>query len=412
MRRLFLLSLLLVSVLITFAAAQTGTKLHKGTQRYNSLWVKSFTPGPPNQFVTGWNPVTGAPTWASPTVSMLSDNGTLLRTTGAQKVAGLQVVPRECTPPVNAGVLTLNIDTCDDFILNAAATALTLPVPTGTGGNPVCNQQFSLRIKSSAARALTHNAIFSASGRISLPTTTTGDTTNYDYWLYRYNCDELKWNIIANNQLPPSEILFGELDGTPSGQVNSIKIANNGTVSITGKEATLTLPAGGGGGTGTVQLPVTGPALSGLGGGVTPAVIDSSLNNRALVFDSTLDQCALWDFTLPADYAGTPVWKWWYVKSGGTPTAGQTVRFDVSVMKLLTTASIETDDYDTAVICTDNNTQTAVQRLDTELGNACSLTSFDTAVAGNAIKLKVCHNQSDSVDGQIRLVRSALNYSK
>jgi Repeat of unknown function (DUF5907) len=366
-----------------------------------------------NQFLTGLA-ADGTFSAAQPSAANLSDASTLLRTTGAQKVTGLQVVPRECALPVDgAGVTTINIDTCDDFVLNAAATNLVFSQPTGTGGNPACNQQFSIRAKTTAARTITHNAIFTAGGRITLPTATTGDATqnNYDYWLYRYNCDAVKWQIIANNQLPPSEIVVGEVDLSPNGQVNSIKFANNGVVSITGKEATITLPAGGAGGTGSVQLPVTGVQLSGLGA-ATAAVIDSSLNNRALVFESSLDQCVIWDFTLPADYNGTPVWRYWYVED--VSNAAHTVRFNVSVMRLLTTApNIETDSYDTAVSCIDNAGPTTLQLLDTELGTTCALTSMDGAVANNAIKLKVCHDQSDSMpSGRIRLVRSRLDYAK
>jgi hypothetical protein len=360
-----------------------------------------------NQFMTGLA-ADGTFSSAQPSSLNLSDVSSLIKTTGPQKASGLQVVPRECTPTITANAITPDIDACDDLVLNSLAAGLTINAPVGTGGNPACNQQFSVRIKSAAARPLTHNAIFTASGRITLPTATTGDGL-YDLWLYRYNCDEIKWNIIANNQLPPAEITLGELDGTPSGSVNSI-LVNNGTLAIAGKQATLTFPSGGTGGTGTVNLPVTGVQLGGPGL-PSPAVIDSALNNRALVFDSTLDQCAIWDFTVPADYTSSPVWKFWYGKQTNTNSAN-TVQFDVRVMKLLTTATVETDAYDSIVTCLDSTTPAAVNQLDTELGNSCPLTSFATAVAGNAIKLKVCHNSSDSVTGLIRLYRAAFYYTK
>jgi hypothetical protein len=385
--------------------AQTlSVKTTTGTIKYTVL----PKPVVANQFVTGLA-ADGTFSSAQPSSANLSDVASLIKTTGAQKVTGLQVVPRECTPTVTANAITPDIDGCDDLILNSLAAGLTINAPTGTGGNPACNQQFSLRIKSAAARPIAHNAVFSASGRISMPTTTTGDGL-YDLWLYRYNCDELKWNILANNQLPPSEIILGELDGTPSGPVNSI-LVNNGTLAIAGKVGTLTFPSGGGGGgTGTVNLPVTGVQLSGLGG-ATPAAIDSAPNNRALVFDSSIDQCAIWDFTVPADYTGGPVWKFWYGKETNT-TPANTVQFDVRVMKLLTTASVETDAYDSIVTCLDTATPSAIDRLDTELGNSCTLTSFATAVAGNAIKIKVCHNSSDSMTGLIRMYRSAFYYTR
>jgi hypothetical protein len=385
-----------------------SVKTNAGTIKYTVLPKTPVA----NQFVTGLA-ADGTFSSAQPSSANLSDVSSLIKTTGAQKVSGLQVVPRECTPTVTANAITPDINLCDDLILNALAAGLTINAPVGTGGNPACNQQFSLRIKSAASRTLTHSTAspggFSANGRITLPTATTGDAL-YDFWLYRYNCDELKWNIIANNQLPPAEITVGEVDGSPSGSVNSIKM-NNGTLAIAGKEATITFPAGGGGGgTGTVNLPVTGVQLSGLGG-ATPAVIDSAPNNRALAFDSTLNQCAIWDFTVPADYTGTPVWKFWYGKESNTNSAA-TVQFDVRVMKLLTTASVETDAYDSIVTCLDSTTPAAIDRLDTELGNSCTLTSFATAVAGNAIKLKVCHNSSDSVTGLIRMYRSAFYYTR
>src|SRR4029453_18770054 len=136
MRRLAYTLCVLLCVLSGADAQPTGTRPHKGTERFNAIWVKAFVPCATNQFVTGWSASTGVPQCVQPTSSMLVDVSSLLKTTGAQKVTGLQVVPRECPPAIISNAIPPDIDLCDDLILNSLAANLTINTPAGTGGNP------------------------------------------------------------------------------------------------------------------------------------------------------------------------------------------------------------------------------------------------------------------------------------
>lgn len=87
---------------------------------------------------------------------------------------------------------SLDVSTCDIFIITAQAGALLFNAPSGT---PVQWEKLIIRIKDNwTSRALTYNAIYRAIG-VTLPTATTISKTTY-IWLV-YNSTDTKWDCIA-----------------------------------------------------------------------------------------------------------------------------------------------------------------------------------------------------------------------
>lgn len=90
---------------------------------------------------------------------------------------------------------SLDVSTCDDFIITAQAGALLFNSPSGT---PVQGEKLVIRIKDNGtARALTWNAVFRAVG-VALPTTTVLSKTLY--LGFKYNSTDTKWDLIASTQ--------------------------------------------------------------------------------------------------------------------------------------------------------------------------------------------------------------------
>lgn len=87
---------------------------------------------------------------------------------------------------------SLDVSTCDIFIVTAQAGALLFNAPSGT---PVQWEKLIIRIKDNwTSRTLTYNAIYRAIG-VTLPTATTISKTTY-IWLV-YNSTDTKWDCIA-----------------------------------------------------------------------------------------------------------------------------------------------------------------------------------------------------------------------
>lgn len=88
---------------------------------------------------------------------------------------------------------SLDVSTCDTFIVTAQAGALKLNNPSGT---PVQGEKLVVRIKDNGtARALTYDTQFRASSDLALPTTTVISKTLYMGFMY--NSTDTKWDLIA-----------------------------------------------------------------------------------------------------------------------------------------------------------------------------------------------------------------------
>lgn len=90
---------------------------------------------------------------------------------------------------------SLNISTCDQFVITAQAGALKFNNP---GGTPLNGQKLIIRIKDNGtARALTYDTQFRAMG-VALPTTTVKGKTLYMGFIY--NSNDTKWDLVASAQ--------------------------------------------------------------------------------------------------------------------------------------------------------------------------------------------------------------------
>jgi hypothetical protein len=90
---------------------------------------------------------------------------------------------------------SLDISTCDEFVVTAQAGALKLNNPSGT---PVQGNKLLVRIKDNGtARALTYDTQFRAMGT-ALPSTTVLSKTMYMGFIY--NSDDTKWDLVAAAQ--------------------------------------------------------------------------------------------------------------------------------------------------------------------------------------------------------------------
>lgn len=88
---------------------------------------------------------------------------------------------------------SLDVSTCDIFVVTAQAGALLFNSPSGT---PVQGEKLMIRIKDNGtARALTYNAIFRASSDLALPTTTVLSKTLYMGFIY--NSTDTKWDLLS-----------------------------------------------------------------------------------------------------------------------------------------------------------------------------------------------------------------------
>ncbi len=129
-----------------------------------------------------------APEWATP-----SGGSDTLTETNTKTVTNKRIQPRVVSAvsyTTNTGT-SLDISTCDLFIITAQAGALLFNSPSGT---PVHGEKLMIRIKDNGtARALTWNPIFREFEAI-LPSTTVASKTLYLEFIY--NTTDTKWDLI------------------------------------------------------------------------------------------------------------------------------------------------------------------------------------------------------------------------
>jgi hypothetical protein len=203
MRRglLWLLLLLTSGTFVLSEAQQLGGRMHASNLRLNKLRAGTLGNCITNNFVTGWRP-DGTPICAALSLATLTDGGSAVTLTGAQKVSNKQTVPK-AVPYTPAGAplsITPNLDTTDVVLVDSIAGDLTINAPIGTGGNPTEEQELAFRFKSTTPRALTWHAIYSTENGIPLPLATTGDGITTDRVKVIFNAVSAKYGSVATTK--------------------------------------------------------------------------------------------------------------------------------------------------------------------------------------------------------------------
>jgi len=108
-------------------------------------------------------------------------------------VLSARINPRVQTV-VDATTVTPNSDADDMVVVTAQTTAIIFANPSGT---PVQGQRFIIRVKGTAARAISFGAQYRGSTDAALPTTTT--TTLTMYLGFTWNSTDSTWDMLARN---------------------------------------------------------------------------------------------------------------------------------------------------------------------------------------------------------------------
>ena len=110
------------------------------------------------------------------------------------QLVGGRIFPRIQAVATGSSV-TPDADTADVITTYNRETAGTLSMvkPTGT---PYDGQQLVMRIKCDAIQTMSWASTYRGSGDVSLPVTTTGFSKT-DYWGFRYNYDDSKWDFVS-----------------------------------------------------------------------------------------------------------------------------------------------------------------------------------------------------------------------
>lgn len=95
----------------------------------------------------------------------------------------------------DAATVTPDSDSYDGGLLATLSQATQIANPTGT---PVNFQKYTLRIKSTTARALTYGAQFRGSADLALPAATSGASLT-DYLVFQWNSADSKWDCVGRN---------------------------------------------------------------------------------------------------------------------------------------------------------------------------------------------------------------------
>lgn len=93
----------------------------------------------------------------------------------------------------DAATVTPATDSYDGGILTTLSQATQIANPTGT---PTEGQRYTIRIKSTTARALTYGSQFRGSTDLALPSTTSGGSLT-DYMIFSWNVADSKWDLLG-----------------------------------------------------------------------------------------------------------------------------------------------------------------------------------------------------------------------
>jgi hypothetical protein len=170
----------------------------------------------------------------------------------------------------------------------------------------------------------------------------------------------------------------------------------------------LTCGTPAGGGTGTLQLPVGAINLP----SSNPMVIDYSAATGKLLADASTDECAVWEFVMPADYTGSPVVKLPYSMVSGTSN-GVSMYMSFWAHTPGDAADIDTENYDSVNDCDDAAVPGTLGRIDVI---SCTMTNADSAAAHDLMHLKICRDGDDATNdlatGDMELRMPYLTYAR
>jgi hypothetical protein len=91
-----------------------------------------------------------------------------------------------------SNLTAINSDDGDFFVITLSENT-TFQNPTGA---PTNGQLLQIRITSSTSRAISFGTAYQAASSLSLPTATTGSSTE-DYIAFRYNSTDSEWDLIG-----------------------------------------------------------------------------------------------------------------------------------------------------------------------------------------------------------------------
>lgn len=131
------------------------------------------------------------------TLPLLTGNDEFVFKAHTQTLTNKRINPRivSATSYTTDTGTSLNISTCDQFVITAQAGALKFNNP---GGTPLNGQKLIIRIKDNGtARALTYDTQFRGIG-VELPDTTVAGKTLYMGFIY--NSNDTKWDLVASAQ--------------------------------------------------------------------------------------------------------------------------------------------------------------------------------------------------------------------
>ena len=131
------------------------------------------------------------------TLPLLTGNDEFIFKEHTQTLTNKRINPRivSATSYTTDTGTSLNISTCDQFVITAQAGALKFNNP---GGTPLNGQKLIIRIKDNGtARALTYDTQFRGIG-VELPDTTVAGKTLYMGFIY--NSNDTKWDLVASAQ--------------------------------------------------------------------------------------------------------------------------------------------------------------------------------------------------------------------
>ncbi len=131
------------------------------------------------------------------TLPLLTGNDEFVFKAHTQTLTNKRINPRivSATSYTTDTGTSLNVSTCDQFVITAQAGALKFNNP---GGTPENGQKLIIRIKDDGtARALTYDTQFRGIG-VELPDTTVAGKTLYMGFIY--NSNDTKWDLVASAQ--------------------------------------------------------------------------------------------------------------------------------------------------------------------------------------------------------------------
>lgn len=95
----------------------------------------------------------------------------------------------------DAATVTPTVTAYSGGILTTLSQSTQFLNPTGT---PVNGQVYTLRVKSTTARALTYDTQYRGSADLALPAASSGSSLT-DYLVFRWNSADSKWDFVGRN---------------------------------------------------------------------------------------------------------------------------------------------------------------------------------------------------------------------